>query len=133
MAKKRNESKDIRNFGIALAVLLAGFGGFAIYRERPVGPYLEGLAAAVLLLALFIRPVLRPVFRGWMWVAEKLNWITTRIILTVAWLVLFLPLGLALRLLRIDFFDRKFDAQAASYFIRRPDVPYDRNRSERLG
>jgi hypothetical protein len=76
---------------------------------------------------------MRPVFRGWMWFAQKLNWLTTRLLLTVFWLVAFVPTGLILRLFRVDFFDRKWNPSAASYWRPRPDLPYDRSRTERLG
>jgi hypothetical protein len=130
---KRNENKDIRNFGIALGVLLAGFAALAFWRGRFYWPYLAGGAGAALVLGLFLRPAMRPIFRGWMWFAQKLNWLTTRILLTVFWLVVFLPVGLVLRLFGVDFFDRKWDASKASYWHERPDAPRDRRRAERLG
>lgn len=130
---KRDENKDIRNFALALAVILAGFAALGFYREREFWPYLAAAAGLVLVLGLFVRPVLRPVFRGWMWLAFKLNWVVTRVILTTAWVVLFVPIGLVLRLLRVDFFDRKWEAEATSYWLERPQKPYQREKTERLG
>ena len=130
---KRDEQKDIRNFGIALAVLLSGFATLGFFRERAFWPILAGIAGVVLLLALFGRPILKPVFRGWMWLAHKLNWVVTRVILTAAWLVLFVPIGLFLRLFRVYFLDRKWEHEAQTYWHSRPDKPYDRKRTERLG
>jgi len=130
---KRDENKDIRNFGLALAVLLGGFAALGFYREREFWPILAVIAGVVLLLALFGRPLLRPVFRGWMWLAHKLNWVMTRVILTAAWIVLFVPIGLVLRLLRIDFFDRKLQPEAQSHWRLRPNKPYERQKTERLG
>jgi hypothetical protein len=130
---KRDENKDIRNFGIALAVLLAIFAGLGWHNEKAAWPYLAGAAGLALLLGLFLRPALRPIFRGWMWFAQKLNWVTTRVLLTVFWLVVFLPIGLVLRLFRVDFFDRRWNPDQASYWRERPDAPPDRRRAERLG
>ncbi|HPM78778.1 MAG TPA: SxtJ family membrane protein [bacterium] len=131
--KKRDEKKDIRNFGIALAVILLVFAALGFYKDRAYWPYLSGAAGAILVLALFVKPALRPIFKGWMWFAMKLNWLTTRIILTAAWLVMFVPVGLVLRLFRVDFFDRQWQPEAKSYWRVRPDTPYDRRKSERLG
>lgn len=131
--KKRDEKKDIRNFGIALAVILLAFAALGFFRERAYWPYLGSVAGLILVLALFVKPVLRPVFKGWMWFALKLNWLTTRIILSAAWLVMFAPIGLILRLLRVDFFDRRRQPEAKSYWRVRPDAPYNRHKTERLG
>ncbi|MDP8224709.1 MAG: SxtJ family membrane protein [Candidatus Lernaella stagnicola] len=133
MARKKDENKDIRSFSLALAVLLGGFAALGWYREREFWPYLAAAAVVVLVVGLFLKPLMRPVFRGWMWLAMKLNWVVTRILLTSVWLVMFVPVGLVLRALRIDFFDRKIEPQKESYWHERPDVPYDRNRTERMG
>jgi Saxitoxin biosynthesis operon protein SxtJ len=133
MARKRDERKDIRNFSIALAVLLGGFAALAFYRERPFWPPLLITALHVLGFGLFIPRLMKPVFKGFMWFAEKMNWVVTRVMLTVIWLTMFVPVGLVLRLLRIDFFDRKIEPERAGYWNERPDKPYDRHRAERLG
>ncbi|NLH50447.1 MAG: hypothetical protein GX444_17855 [Myxococcales bacterium] len=133
MAKRRDENKDLRNFCLALGVLLGGFAALGWYNQRAFWLYLAGGAALVVALGLFAKPAVRPVFRGWMWLAQKLNWFTTRLLLTVIWLVIFLPVGLVLRLLRVDFFDRRWEPGKASYWRERPATPYDRRRTERLG
>ena len=130
---KRDENKDIRNFALALAVILAAFAALGFYRERDFWPYLAVVAGALVPLAFFGRPLLRPIFRGWMWLANKLNWVMTRVILTLAWLILFVPIGLILRLFRVDFFDRKWSPEQNSYWRERADKSYDRKKTERLG
>lgn len=134
MAKKRDENKDIRNFSIALAVLLGIFAVLnSIYGDKPIWPYLSIAAAVVLLVGLFLRQVMRPIFRGWMWLAQKLNWIVIRILLTSFWLIVFVPFGLVMRLIGKDFLDRRWEQDKPSYWHQRPDEPYDRRRAERLG
>jgi len=130
---KRDEKKDIRNFALALAAILAALAIINYFQEKTSWPYLGGAAAAIALLGLFVKPALRPVFRGWMWLANKLNWVMTRLILTSAWLVMFVPIGLALRLFRVDFFNRKWEPEASTYWLTRPDKPYDRRKTEKLG
>jgi hypothetical protein len=130
---KRDEKKDIRNFALALAGILAVLAGIAYWKGRMTWPYLGGGAVLIAALGLFAKPLLRPIFRGWMWLANKLNWAMTRVILTLAWLILFAPIGLLLRLFRVDFFDRKWDPAAPTYWRARPDKPYDRRQTEKLG
>lgn len=133
MAKKSLDEKiQIRNFGIALAVLLACFGGFAVYHGKSHGPYLIGIGALVLILSLFLKPVLRPVFKGWMWVAEKLSWVMTRLILTIFFYAIMTPIGLVFRLFQVDLLDRKWDKKATSYWNLREDKPYDPKDTERM-
>jgi hypothetical protein len=51
--------------------------------------------------------LLKPLYIIWMWLAFILSWINTRIILVILFYSVFTPLGLVMRLLRIDLLERK--------------------------
>jgi len=129
---KRNEKKDLRNFGLFLTVLLSVLGGISFYRQSGAWPYFWGVAAFALITGLFIHPVMRPIFKGAMWVGEKINWFMTRVILSVFFIVFLSPIGLLMRLFRKDLVGRRFDPDAESYWkpYKRPE--YDPEQSERL-
>ena len=45
-----------------------------------------------------------------------LAWINTRLILIVIFYLIFAPIGIAMRLFRLDLLDRKIDKNTASYW-----------------
>ncbi len=58
---KRNEKKDLRDFGLFLATLLGVIGAVSFYKQGSAWPVLWGVAAYALLAGLFVKPLLRPV------------------------------------------------------------------------
>lgn len=65
-------------------------------------------------------------YRYWMRFAHLLGWVNTRIILTLFYGILFVPLGLILKLLRKDLLDQSFHDQE-SYWTKR-ELVLDRER-----
>lgn len=125
MKEKSVTSKELRKFGIGLAVILGVIGGLFLWRGRSAGPYILYAAGLSLLLSI-IRPTgLTPIHRFMSWLAPILAWINTRIILTLAFYILFTPIGLLVRLIRKDLLDQKIDKSAESYWIKRQDPPFD--------
>lgn len=55
---------------------------------------------------MFLPHLLKPVYIGWMRLAFALGWVNTRIILIVLFYLIFTPIGLVMRLLRIDLLER---------------------------
>ena len=73
--------------------------------------------------ALVFPAILKPVFKVWMAIGEALGWLNTRIILTIVYYALLLPIGIALRYAGKDAMLRRFDLGAASYRIKRTKRP----------
>ena len=117
----RDDNRNLRQFGLGLAVLIAlffylllpwWFGYARHYWPLP-------LAAIIALLAL-LRPVaIYPLFCGWMWVARPLAWFNTRLILGAVFFLLLLPLGAWLFWRGRLHFKSGFDTAASSYKVRR--------------
>ncbi|WP_462331274.1 SxtJ family membrane protein [Thiohalocapsa halophila] len=120
------DAAGLRRFALTTAaivaalfgVLLPWLGGFG----WPLWPW--GLA---LLLALWglIRPAgLRPVYRGWMRFGLLASRIMTPLVLGLVFFLLFLPIGLVMRLAGHDPMRRKLDPDAATYRVpSRPQPP----------
>ena len=64
--------------------------------------------------------------------AFALGFVMTRVILTVAFVVLFVPVGLVFRVIGRDVLRQRPDPEAASYWIARDDGPAGRERLERM-
>lgn len=124
--------REIRNFGLLFALLALLAGVWFLWKGWGGWEWLAGLAGFFLLTGLAVRSVLRPVYIGWMYFAQVLAWVNTRVILTLFFYLVMTPVGLALRLLGKDPMHRRPDPEGASYWIIRTPEPYDPARSENL-
>ena len=130
--KRKEKPGDVRNFSLALGAILAGVGAFRLYHGLGVSTVLVGAGAAVALLGLFARPVMRPVYRGGMFVADKISWVVTRVVLTAVFVLVFIPYGLVFRLMRKDLLDRYPHPEMDSYWLAREKKAFDPKDCERL-
>src|SRR5512143_3235220 len=81
------------------------------------------LISLVLLTTAYVRPsVLKPVYAAWMKAAFILGWINTRIILALLFYLVFTPIGLVMRLMRLDPLDRKLEKDRPSYWEKQEKV-----------
>lgn len=125
-------TSELRKFGLTIGIAFAILGGVLFWRDRPIWIYPEFVAAALILAALLVPGLLRPVERIWMKAAHMLGIVMTHIILTLAFFLVITPIGLIMRLFGRDPMRRKFNRSASSYWIpvdpdgptSRPDKPY---------
>jgi hypothetical protein len=115
-----------------MAAAFGVLGGVLLWRSRPAAPYLLSLAILFLLPALAWPRVLGPVERVWMKFAEAIGLVMTTVILTVAFILVFTPMGILLRLLKKDLLGLRPDPTAQTYWTpveaggpsTRPDKPF---------
>lgn len=113
------EKVELRKFGLVMASAIIAVFGYALPwlfgRGTPTWPFVLG---GVFAAFAFAWPrALGPVQRGWMKVGHALGWVNSRIILSLLFYVLVMPLGLLMRLLGKDTVARRRDPAAASYRI----------------
>jgi hypothetical protein len=125
-----DRARQGERFGLGVAVATAVMSALALYRGNE--SRMEALAlisASLLSLALVLPDVLFVPA----WALEELFKLSTRalmyVLLAVIFLLVFTPVGIALRLLGKDPLDRKLDPGASSYWIERQ--PKDPKRVER--
>ena len=119
--------KELRKFGIAMALFLGAIASIRLWRGHPV----SARVLYALLSIAFLPEALRPTYWLLMKVAHALGWFNTRLILIVLFYLVFTPIGLVLRLFGKDLLNRKIDPEAKSYWIPRPKEPFDEKRYER--
>ena len=117
-------TKELRSFGLLVGGVFALIGILSFWFGRR-GWHLWPLAAAALLIvpALVAPRVLAPIHRGWMRLAEVLAWVNTRIILALAFFLMFTPIGVVRRWIAGDTLKLGLDRDAASYRVTRTTRP----------
>ncbi|MBZ0165600.1 MAG: hypothetical protein K8I00_02255 [Candidatus Omnitrophica bacterium] len=68
---------------------------------------------------------LRPVYDGWMWMAQKINLVMTTLVLGIMYYGVFTPVALFFRAVGKDHLEQGIDSQAESYWIQRPKKKFN--------
>jgi hypothetical protein len=99
-----NDPKEQRKFGLSGAAFLGVIGllRYAYFGFEHVPWIIWSLAAVLGAFALSAPATLRPLLRGALPVAEGMNWVMTRVVLTIAWVALITPTALLYRWLAGD-------------------------------
>ena len=112
-------SKLLREFGLLMGGIFAVLFGlllpWLLDAGFPVWPWV--LAAVLWGLAIFFPMGLRAVYRGWMLVGHVLGWVNTRLILGILFYLVFMPMGLLMRLFGKDPMQRKMITDQQSYRV----------------
>ena len=126
----KKEKRDIR---LVFIIFCAIFSALAWRHYPSISSYvLMGLVIIMLPLIAFFPILLRPVFKLWLIVAKAVGWFNTQIILTLVYILIFVPFSPLIRLFRKDPMRRELLKEEETYW-----EPYeqaglkDRNRYER--
>lgn len=131
MHKLNLDKKSLRKFGITMAIAFAIFTICLLIRHKhQILP--TSLLASFFLLFAFIWPgSLKPVYIGWMKLAFVLGWINTRLILIILFYLVFTPISIIVRILRIDLLDRRFKKNEVSYWKKKETIGFGPSSYER--
>jgi hypothetical protein len=119
---KAEENKDLRKFGITMAVMLFIFFGLLIPyiagKDVPLrSNVLYGVCGAFLGLGLVFPRALKEIKFLWLKFGELLNKITSPIFLFLTYILAFAPYGIGMRIMGKDLLRRKFEKDEKSYRI----------------
>ena len=123
------EKRDIR---IVFIIFSAIFGVLA-WRHYPsiLSYVLIGVVLVILPLVAFAPTLLRPVFNLWLKIAHAIGWFNTQVLLTIVFILVFIPTGLIMRLFRKDPMKRKMLAEGTYWETYELEGLKDKNRYER--
>ncbi len=98
----------------------------------PAGDYRWWGATGVLLFLLGLIPPLANILFGW-WMkgAEAIQFVMSRVILTLVYALAVLPVGLTAKLAGKRFLQNRLDPGAKSYWVERPLTPFEASRYKR--
>jgi hypothetical protein len=117
-----------RQFGLVVGFFLAAVGLWPLLRHGRVREAVLGLAAVLLLAAVFAPFLLHPFNRVWTALGAALAHIVNSVAMAALFYLVFTPCGLLMRLLGKDPLLLRFDPSAASYWIKRtPPGPPSEN------
>ena len=108
--------RDLRQFGLTMAAAFGVFGGVALWRGHDFWVYLLGAAAFFLVFGLLWPAGLKPVQKLWMTLALLMGWVMSRVILSLLFFLVIMPLGLIMRLTGKDLLDIKPGPAKPSYW-----------------
>ena len=122
------DNKELRQFGLVFASgIVLIFGLLLPWLFEHAWPTWPWITAGILVItALLLPQLLRPVFWLWMKFGHVLGWLNTRIILGITFLLLFIPVALVFHLLGKDPMRRRMDPSAKSYRIKSEQLPRER-------
>ncbi len=126
--QKDSDTKELRKYGIVMAVALSAAGGLLSWRSGDLHCIFFAVAAAFLLAGLAAPAALKPVYRAWMMLAHAMGWIMTRAILIAAFFVILTPIGLLLRLCGRDILDVKLDVTGQGSYWKKRDAEHAQQR-----
>jgi hypothetical protein len=111
-----------------MAIALAILGSLFLWRDKPLWPYLYGVAGLFLIAGLIAPRLLAPIEWAWMKMAQAMGIVMTKIILSLTFYLVITPLGLIRRIFGTDSLKLKFDRNEKSYWVEvDPEGPTSRH------
>ena len=131
MEKLDLSRQNFKKFGITMGVVFFAIAVFVTVRHRHNAlPYM--FFSTFFLLFAFSTPlILKPLYVFWMRLSFILSWINTRLILIIIFYLIFLPLGLIIKLCGKDLLERKIDRSKSSYWKQKEKPIFDKSNYER--
>jgi hypothetical protein len=136
----KNEIKEIissgnrkryREFGLTMGAVLGLLAAYLYWNEKESAPYFLSGGLLFITSGFFIPHTLKYVYMAWMCFAVVFGYFMSRVILSLIFIVLFIPVGLITRILRKDLLKEKWDINAQSYWIKKEMKQYDPQSAEK--
>ncbi len=130
--KESDIKKEKRDIRIVFIIFSAIFEVVA-WRHYPstLSYVLIGLVLVILPIMAFSPVILRPVFKLWLKVGHAIGWFNTQVLLSVVFILMFIPTGLIMRLFRKDPMKRKMLAEKTYWEPYELEGLKDKSRYER--
>ena len=108
--------KNLRSFGITLAIVLLLFSAYFLWKDISAYRYLVPIAGVLIVTGWLIPFVLKPIYRVWMTMAVIIGFIITTIFLGLLFYIVVTPIGLISRLFGREFLALEWDAARPTYW-----------------
>ena len=112
----KSEKSAIRKFGITIGIIFMIIAGFLFWKEKESFQIFLAIGIILLLSAVAIPVILKPVYWIWMIFGIILGWFMTRLILSLLFYIIFTSIGLTLRFFGKKFLELRWDKSKDSYW-----------------
>ena len=116
MEKLNLDPKNLKKFGITIATVFFLITLLSLIRHNGKVLITSGISGIFYILAFFAPTFLRPIYIFWMKLAYIMGWINTRLILMIIFYVVLTPIGVGLKLFKVDLLDIKIDKNKDTYW-----------------
>jgi hypothetical protein len=119
LKKLKTGDRDLRKFGLTVGGVFVLLGLLLLLRHRSSYPFFLGAGAGLTAFGVIWPRALKAIYIAWMALAFTLGFVMSNVILALFFFLVVTPIGLLACLFQKDFLARKWDKQAASYWIQR--------------
>ncbi len=127
-----SDKQTVRKFGIIFSVILLAIGSWMWYKSNPLWIWFGGGGILMALVATLVTVVLMPLYKGMTVLAIIIGYFISKLILTLMFILFFIPIGFIMRLLGKDLLDKKINKNAASYWLKKENSAFSKEKYERL-
>ena len=122
-----SDRTEQRKFGIVVGIAFSILGliRWWLHGFEELPYLLFGISSVLIVLGVVAPPLLKPVFILWIKLALVLNWIMTRVFLTLSWIFMFTPVRVIIHFFGEDPLKRKYLPEGESYWEAPETQPQD--------
>lgn len=117
--------QHVKEFGCIFGILAFGIAAYLMYKDHTLverALYLS-IGGAIFTVLGYLAPlVLYPVWKGWMYGAEKIGMVMTLLIMSVTWIIMVTPLSFLLKAIGKRMMDLTFRTAVPSYWEKTKDT-----------
>ena len=127
---KNPTRRDLNQFGFIWLGFVALFGVIAFFKFNSpmVARWLWIVAVVVPIVGWLVPAFMRLVFLGMSYLAWPIGFVVSHVVLAVVYYLVLTPIGLLTRVFGYDSMKKKFDREAASYWIERSSEAIEHKR-----
>ena len=112
----KEEKTDFRKFGVSVGIVIFLISAALYLLDKDSFIYFGIIGILLLLCAIILPNLLKPLNKVWMTLAIILGWFMSRVILFVLYYFIITPIGFFLKLIGKDFLHLKIDKNSQSYW-----------------
>lgn len=97
MSLNSTKRREIRKFGLLMSTVTLAVCLLTYWRGHEIAPYVFGALCVTFVLLQLWMGALSVAYRGWMRFAHAIGWFNSRVLLTIVYFVVIMPIGLIMR------------------------------------
>jgi len=118
------DKNTLKKFSVTMFFALCIISAILLLKHKSIFIWFYSSGAAFFLLGALNADLLKPLYIIWMRLALVLSYINTRLILIIVFYLIFTPIGLVMKLFKIDLLDRKIEGNRQSYWKKKEGTEF---------